>query len=425
MNLDDAHRMTWRELLRQLGGTRLPLWAVVVLVAGLVVAGRLPLSWAMIVMAAIAAWSARELRQVAPSAKEDIRPHESVSGLPQAYWNELAGAVPDATLLIDHRKIILAANARSRSFMEVAVGQGIAQLRFPALLEAAERALNLQQATNFDLQTSVPVERHFAGTATPLPASAPDTPALLIVLRDRTEVEQLAEMRADFVANASHELRTPLASLKGFIETLQGAAKDDPIARERFLGIMQEQAGRMSRLIDDLLSLSRIEMSEHVVPNAVVDVAEIAGSTATAMQPIAAESGRHLTISLLAQPALVVGDRDQLAQVLQNLIQNAIKYGGTHGTVAVTVRRAGERIAVLVADDGIGISAEHLPRLTERFYRVSAKESRERGGTGLGLAIVKHIVNRHRGELKIESELGKGSTFSVVLPTASAPDNFQ
>jgi two-component system phosphate regulon sensor histidine kinase PhoR len=231
-------------------------------------------------------------------------------------------------------------------------------------------------------------------------------------------------MRADFVANASHELRTPLASLKGFVETLQGPAKDDPAARERFLMVMSEQAERMTRLIDDLLSLSRVEMREHLPLGAIVELNDVMASVIQSLQPLAVAAGVAIELAGSAEPAEVRGDRDELVQVFQNLIHNAIKYGRQGGRVDIAVARRSPgqgrpaEIVATVADDGPGIAPQHLPRLTERFYRVSVAASREKGGTGLGLAIVKHILNRHRGELTIASQIGQGSTFCVILPAA-------
>jgi two-component system phosphate regulon sensor histidine kinase PhoR len=239
-----------------------------------------------------------------------------------------------------------------------------------------------------------------------------------------SEQDRLTRMRADFVANASHELRTPLASLRGFVETLQGAAKDDAQARERFLKVMGEQAERMTRLVDDLLSLSRVEMREHLPLAERVDLNEAVAHVIQALQPIASDAGTAIEFQGMAEPAVIRGDRDEIVQVFQNLVQNAIKYGKPGGHIAVRVTReaaAGGRPARFVAsvtDDGPGIAPQHLPRLTERFYRVSVAASREKGGTGLGLAIVKHILNRHRGELAITSKVGQGSTFAVMLPVA-------
>jgi two-component system phosphate regulon sensor histidine kinase PhoR len=235
------------------------------------------------------------------------------------------------------------------------------------------------------------------------------------------------QMRVDFVANASHELRTPLSTLIGFIETLGGPARNDPEARDRFLAIMLEQAQRMARLVADLLSLSRIELNELTQPTGRVDLGRLLGSVADALEMKAAERGMRIVVAAASDLPQVVGDPDELAQVFQNLIDNAIKYSRPNTAVRVTAipvepdstraprRLARDAVAVAVADEGEGIAREHLPRLTERFYRVDSARSRLLGGTGLGLAIVKHIVNRHRGHLDIESTAGKGSTFTVYL----------
>ena len=386
----------------------------------------LPLGPALLGLAAAAAWVL--LWPMAPPSPSQASVETGFARgdhpvTPLDLCRSLLQALEDAAFILDRDGRVLAANESAAASLSVREGQQIAlTLRAPKLLEAMASGHKMQAARSFEIEIAVPVKRHLAGIAAPLPGLFHDTSnsALVVVLRDRTEEQRLAEMRADFVANASHELRTPLTSLKGFIETLQGAAKEDPAAREKFLPIMQEQADRMTRLIEDLLSLSRIEMSAHVPPRTIVDVAEIAETVGKALQPIASAAARHLSIALLERPAFVTGDRDELMQVVQNLAQNGLKYGQPHGVVAISIRREGSNFALVVADDGIGIAPEHLPRLTERFYRVSAKASRERGGTGLGLAIVKHIVSRHRGELKIESQLGKGSTFTVLLPAAPA-----
>lgn len=241
---------------------------------------------------------------------------------------------------------------------------------------------------------------------------------VLCVFRDVSEEERAGQMRRDFVANVSHELRTPLTALMGFIETLRFAAKDDPVARERFLGIMEQEAGRMNRLVQDLLHLSRVEAEERVRPRERVELVGIIAGVVDTLAPLAEASGARLVVSA-AGPVELAGDGDQLTQVFTNLIENAVKYGGA-GEVRVTVgfeeTIRGRAVRVEVADEGEGIEAVHLPRLTERFYRVDSHRSREKGGTGLGLAIVKHIVSRHRGWLRVESVVGEGSRFSVVLP---------
>ena len=256
----------------------------------------------------------------------------------------------------------------------------------------------------------------FRVTVTPLPPPA----GVLCVFEDLSEAEQIGQMRREFVANVSHELRSPLTALLGFIETLKGAARDDAAARDRFLTIMEREAGRMNRLIRDLLHLSRVESEERVRPTERVDLADILRSTVTTLRPLADESKVHLTVEIPPGPSTVAADADQLVQVFQNLIENAVKYGGAGGQVTVRLsedslpKTAALRVDVI--DRGEGIDAMHIPRLTERFYRVDGHRSREKGGTGLGLAIVKHIVQRHRGRLRISSLPGQGSTFSVILP---------
>ncbi|TGD45491.1 GHKL domain-containing protein [Pseudotabrizicola sediminis] len=291
-------------------------------------------------------------------------------------------------------------------------------LRHPEVQAALMRAL--RQAEGGVARQVVPGPSQDAVhrvTVTPLPQGA----GVLCVLEDLSEVEQIGQMRREFVANVSHELRSPLTALSGFIETLKGAAKDDPVARERFLLIMEREAGRMNRLIRDLLHLSRVEAEERVRPTALVEMVEILRSTKTTLRPLAEKVG--VTVRLDIAEGLrtqVPGDADQLIQVFQNLMENAVKYGGAGGEVVIRLtpdslpKSAALRIEVI--DQGEGIDAQHLPRLTERFYRVDSHRSREKGGTGLGLAIVKHIVQRHRGRLHISSERGKGSTFAVILP---------
>jgi two-component system phosphate regulon sensor histidine kinase PhoR len=245
----------------------------------------------------------------------------------------------------------------------------------------------------------------------------------LCIFEDVSEPEQIAQMRRDFVANVSHELRTPLTALLGFIETLQGAAKDDANARERFLAVMAREAGRMNRLVGDLLSLSRVEAQERVRPTDRVDMAALVRRVASDLRAMALEAGVTIHLAGAEDEVILRGDADQLTQVLTNLVENAVKYGAPGKTVQIRLDRAereqglrGPVLRVAVRDEGEGIDPIHLPRLTERFYRVDTHRSREKGGTGLGLAIVKHILNRHRGRLRIESALGQGSEFTVILP---------
>jgi two-component system, OmpR family, phosphate regulon sensor histidine kinase PhoR len=270
-------------------------------------------------------------------------------------------------------------------------------------------------------------ERIFEARLSPLPEDGGfgGEARLLVQIEDRTEARRAEQLRSDFIANASHELRTPLASIVGYIETLQHHARDDPAARERFLRIMEREAGRMQRLVDDLMSLSRIELTEHVRPRAPCPVTDIAGEAASALLPLAESEGIRLEIALPETSPVVPGDRDQLYQVVSNLVDNAIKYAGSGATIRLTPaapsRAFPNRVGVSVADDGPGIPREDLPRLTERFYRAGAGQSRTRGGTGLGLAIVKHILNRHEGRLEIVSAVGKGSTFTAWLPCTPPP----
>ena len=255
------------------------------------------------------------------------------------------------------------------------------------------------------------------------PVSLENLAASLVSFVDITDVEQAGQIRRDFVANVSHELRTPLTALLGFIETLRGAAREDPVARDRFLSIMEKEAGRMNRLVSDLLSLSRVEAEERVRPSERVNIVALVQSSVTALRPFATDRNVGLEILGETTPVEIPADPDQIVQVLHNLIENAIKYGGPGKMVSVVIRREprdpalrAAAVRIDVIDRGDGIDSAHLPRLTERFYRIDSHRSREQGGTGLGLAIVKHIINRHRGRFRIDSELGKGSQFSIILP---------
>jgi two-component system, OmpR family, phosphate regulon sensor histidine kinase PhoR len=267
----------------------------------------------------------------------------------------------------------------------------------------------------------VPAERWHEVCIARMPPAAPSPERfgiLLMVFHDLTPLRRSEEMRADFVANASHELRTPLASLLGFVETLQGKARDDPLARERFLDIMHAQARRMTRLIDDLLSLSRIELKEHVRPDGDVDLLGVVRQVADTMQTLARDRDVEIRAETTAGPVYVRGDRDELIRVFENLVENALKYAASGKRIYVTVATNNSEVGVAVRDYGPGIAPEHLPRLTERFYRVDAVQSRNEGGTGLGLALVKHILNHHGGRLSIVSVPGEGATFTAHLPVA-------
>jgi two-component system phosphate regulon sensor histidine kinase PhoR len=343
----------------------------------------------------------------------------------------LVAALPQPCIVVDRRGVVTMLNARAASAVEgLRVGDPLGfVLRAPVVTEAVDEALADGRPATVEYRETVPLERWFEAHIAPVRLDgeaerAPDH--VVVTLEDRTAQQRLERTRVDFVANASHELRTPLASLSGFIETLQGAARHDEAARERFLGIMRQQAFRMSRLIDDLLSLSRIELMQHVRPEGVVDVASVVAQTVDALAPLARENKVEVALDLGRGPIEVRGDRDELFRVFENLVENAIKYGAAGGRVEIAARPAPaadglpDGAWVSVRDFGPGIPSEHVPRLTERFYRVDTAASREKGGTGLGLAIVKHILARHRGRLAIESRLGEGSSFSVWLPTAQA-----
>jgi len=316
-----------------------------------------------------------------------------------------------------------------------------AALRRPEVLEAIEEALATAAPAEVAFETIGVQPRFWRAFARPLEPEPGGVQRLVVVLRDETDARRTERMRADFLANASHELRTPLASLAGFVETLRTHAKDDTVAREKFLGIMAQQATRMARLVDDLLSLSRIELNEHIAPSGKVDLARTVQDVSDAIRPLTEERGVIVSIAAPDHVPSVTGDRDQLVQVIQNLVDNAVKYTSRGGKVLVTLELAangeaarqpsrsgvglsllspdagdGQRyIVVRVTDEGPGIARQHLPRLSERFYRVEGQRS---GGTGLGLAIVKHVVNRHRGGFLVESAEGEGSTFSVYFPVA-------
>ncbi len=324
--------------------------------------------------------------------------------------------LPDPVLVLDGGHRLSRANAAARS----AFGADVAAvLRHPELRAAMARALASRSAEAVEISLPVPVERTVRVTVLAPERTAPG--GTVLVLSDRTHERAVERMRADFVANASHELRTPLASLSGFIETLRGAAADDPPAQRRFLGIMAREAARMQRLIEDLLSLSRIELVEHQPPSGKVELADLLSGLVPGFAPRLAERRMEIALAVSAGLPQVMADQDQLAQVLHNLLDNAVKYGREGGRIEVRAE-AGERgVVIAVADDGPGIPRQHLPRLTERFYRVDKGRSRAVGGTGLGLAIVKHIVNRHRGRLTIESTEGEGATFRVWLPAAEEP----
>jgi len=346
---------------------------------------------------------------------------------------DILDSLPDPFFLLDRKRRVISANAAARDLFELEspatglTGRDFATvIRDPKVLESADAALAQNRKSNTEFTLPAPVERTFAALMVPLSVTAGDGTALIVALTDQTERLKMDRMRADFVANASHELRTPLASVVGFIDTLRGPAKGDAAAHEEFLEIMMKQANRMTRLIDDLLSLSRVELREHARPTEPVDIKAVLQSTVEMLDRQIKERRSSVTLNVAPGLPTTPGDAQELSQVFHNLVTNALKYGGEQGRVDITAEISQTRplampgkgpcLKVSVRDYGEGIAREHIPRLTERFYRVDNARSRQLGGTGLGLAIVKHITNRHRGVLTIDSALGQGATFTVFLP---------
>ena len=342
-----------------------------------------------------------------------------------ALMHEIFAYVPAPLLLVNHNRDVALANQAAETLLEreTAAGPLLNLIRDPGVIEAVNQSLDDGVARQVEFTLNNPPQRVFAASIAPLAGRDDEADhGALVLFEDQTVMRRLDEMRVDFVANASHELRTPLSTLVGYIETLTGPASEDAAVRQRFLDIMHSQATRMARLIDDLMSLSRIELDEHDPPETPVDLLPLVQDQVEILQLSASERQMSFQIDndTPADPLTVTGDRDQLTQVVQNLVDNAIKYGEEGKSIRLELmrNRVGDRdeISLSVIDTGDGIAPEHVERLTERFYRVDRGRSRELGGTGLGLAIVKHIVNRHRGRLSIDSTLDAGSRFTVTLP---------
>jgi two-component system phosphate regulon sensor histidine kinase PhoR len=345
------------------------------------------------------------------------------------FHETLFDSLPSPILLLDGQRRVVGENAAARKLFgrQQRDRDLAALLRHPDLLDAADKVLAGEAGGEVELTLTSPVTGEYRAMVEPLlrPGS---TAAAVLSLHDITALKRVEQMRADFIANASHELRTPLAAVLGFIETLRGPAKGDDDAHERFLGIMYEQATRMSRLVADLLNLSRIELHEHSRPEGMADIGAILRRVATGMELTASEKLMKIELDIDEGLPSVIGQEDELTQIFQNLLDNALKYGREGTPVIISGRtvsdglplamadRSRAAVMVTVKDHGEGIAREHLPRLTERFFRVDTARSRRLGGTGLGLAIVKHVVNRHRGCLQVDSELGEGTVFTVYLP---------
>lgn len=342
--------------------------------------------------------------------------------LPQVAATLSALDIP-AFVLGEDVTVLYQNKAAERAFGILSPGSHLsARLRSPGILDMVRETIATDEPNQIEHSERLPSERVYTLRIAPIDLGKPTQQSsegvaqklYLLSFRDISELRRIDRMRSDFVANASHELRTPLASLRGFIETLQGPARSDPAAHERFLAIMFDQATRMSRLVDDLMSLSRLELKSHIAPDQTIDLKPLISHVRDALVPLADDLGVEIRTHLPEGKVEVLGDRDELVQVFENLIENACKYGQEGKFVDVYLRNgASDPVEVTVVDQGPGIPAEHVPRLTERFYRVSVADSRSKKGTGLGLAIVKHILTRHRARLIVKSEVGKGSQFTV------------
>lgn len=420
---DDRSRSPRGRFVGQLGEARWLIFAFAAFLVFLYAAGLIAMAGATLAFAAVTL-----LIGIIPRAVRSAEP-VAVAETHSPIWPEtaiklFAEALPDPCFILDRRGIVRYANIAAAAAFPIRPGEPLAfRLRVPELIAAFDRVVKDGGPERVEFSERVPTERWFAARFAWLNSGVAGD-FVVLILDDLSERRRIDRIRVDFVANASHELRTPLASLAGFIETLQGSAREDPAARERFLAIMHEQATRMSRLIDDLLSLSRIELKVHVKPSDPVDLVPVLRHLTDALEPLARDLDVAIEADLPDAPVMVVGDRDELIQVFENLIENAIKYGQSGKRVVVTIApsKALSGPIVGVRDFGPGIADRHLPRLTERFYRIDDEESRQHRGTGLGLAIVKHILARHSARLGIESRPGEGALFSVTFPRDKRPE---
>lgn len=421
-------------------------------------ASQWPPMWSLPLLASIAFLAALYVRYRFSSGRDWAKPVQRVIEAEfAARESELmslrlargvAQSLPEPLFIIDSEGVVELANPAAEEFVGGTPPEGrhfAAILRAPAVFEAVEVVLRAHEPITVDFAMTGAVERSCRAFVAALDRDG--GASALVFVRDLTLERRLEQMRADFIASASHELRTPLASVIGFIETLRGPAKADEDARDRFLAIMQQQAERMQRLVADLMSLSRIELNEHVPPTKTVDLRDIARDVIEANTPILERTGAIIDFECdeSGAPYLMQGERDEIIQAFQNLIDNAVKYGGEPALVKVRVGRGiapqlstegamwhrvgdtpsqvaarrqvgvDELLYLQVRDFGPGVDRGDLPRLTERFYRVNVERSRKAGGTGLGLAIVKHIVNRHKGGLQIESRLAAGTAFTAYF----------
>jgi two-component system, OmpR family, phosphate regulon sensor histidine kinase PhoR len=418
---------SWPDRLRH---SAIILLAAALALAALVISRELSPAFAVAVFACIAgaALIPWRLHNPAPSSEDSGRINSPVE---KEAVNAIIAGMPDAAVLLDRAGRVIHLNAAAAQLAPALRKNELAQfaLRTPEIITALREAIATAEPRRASYLDPVPIDRWMELIIAPV--SVPTLfggieKCMLMTFHDQTPLRRVEEMRADFVANASHELRTPLAALSGFIDTLQGPAKEDAKARERFLAIMQAQARRMARLIDDLLSLSRVELSAHVRPDTLVDILPIIRQVADGLEPLARERQVAIDVDLPQAPVAIAGDHEELLRLIENLIENALKYGASGGKVIVSLAVAisaesAPEVRLTVRDFGPGIAPEHLPRLTERFYRVDVGDSRAQGGTGLGLSLVKHIVNRHRGRLLIESVPKQGAAFTACFPLPEPP----
>jgi len=383
----------------------------------------LPLWFRILLMVLVvvgAIWVASATRD--DPVEEKLQDEHPVNEMAGVSGERLADLLTDPMIVFDQRGTVLFANAAALSaFQSLEKDTGLyLRFRAPEMHALIQGVIADGEPRSIDYFERVPIDRWYKAMVKALRDASGKPELFVLLFRDQSETRRIDRMRSDFIANASHELRTPLASLLGFIETLQGPARNDAGARERFLGIMQKQAERMSRLIDDLLSLSRLEMRAHLAVSECVDMTAVLNHVADTLTPLAAGLDVVIERHFPDHQVNVTGTRDELIQVFQNLVENACKYGqGGKRIILSLEEESSENASEVVAsvqDFGPGIAAEHLPRLTERFYRIDVETSRAQKGTGLGLAIVKHILARHRARLVVRSQLGEGSTFMVRLP---------
>lgn len=339
--------------------------------------------------------------------------------------DQVLNALSACVIFIDQSRKITFANAAAKSrFGEDIEDESLVRIvRNPEFLSAIDRINAGDDEAHVELTIGATPSATFDVKLHALGEGLANKAKIAITFEDVSQMRDAQLMRSEFVANVSHELRSPLTALAGFIETLRGPARDDTDARQRFLALMENEAARMKRLIDDLLSLSKLQGKERIRPSGEVDVVQLLDHVIATLSPVADKEQKTIRVSNHTDQTLIIGDHDELIQVFHNIVENAIKYGALDSAVDVNIDRSlnigaveGPAIVVTVKDEGQGIQAEDIPRLTERFYRADKSRSRIKGGTGLGLAIVKHILNRHRGRLEIESKLGEGSTFQIILP---------